>query len=565
MLLLGAAMTGCILITPLDDYEAAPTPSESGGAAGAQSGGGSTAQGGNLPNGGSSMDGGAGAGGSAGAEGGAPGECIVNADCVSELGPARCRPSDRSCVLLNQGGCFFSVGDETDDDAVFLGAFVDMYPADPRKSKGAYPIRLVVDELDDPASEFDRVPGLNGAQLVVTVCDNSEENFAAGMQHLVDEVEVPAVLATLKPADLATAFTEHPDVLYLSPIGRTQAVTDADDASDPETRLIWNMLGQPTDYTDSYVRLIQRVDDYVRHRSDRAATDPLRLALVIDTTDASNSELGEALHQNLEWNGKSVSQNETDNNFQLLEMTRDTSVEEAVTTLEAFVPDIVVSAAGTQFTKSQGVLETLENLWGSDVRPFYVLSPYNVTDLGATLDTMNVSRGIGEQDANSRFIGLSVAPPSNTDPQGAYEAALRAHFPGSMERFEPDTGNYYDAMYFLAYAAYGADRDQPLSGRSMAAALERLFQGTRYYVGPDYVKDVFEVLDDGGTVELNGTLGPPDFFDGYRRVNGAVYCFEFVSEAALPRMGVLIYNTATDDFQLDMDRWSEFPCFSGFF
>ena len=46
-------------------------------------------------------------------------------------------------------------------------------------------------------------------------------------------------------------------------------------------------------------------------------------------------------------------------------MTRDTTIVEAVEALWKFVPDIVISASGNEFTKTEGVLWSLENEWVS--------------------------------------------------------------------------------------------------------------------------------------------------------------------------------------------------------
>ncbi|HVR19769.1 MAG TPA: hypothetical protein VMS65_08735, partial [Polyangiaceae bacterium] len=424
---------------------------------------------------------------------------------------------------------------------------------------------LAVEELNEPTDG--RAPGLNGAEVALVVCDNS--NPAAirrGMNHLADEVGVPAVLATLKPADLGQAFEEHPDVLYLSPVGRTNNVDLLN--AELDVPLVWNLLGRPSDYTNAYVRLLAIVENYVRAKNLYGASDQVRLALVVDDAevDAANAELGEILEASLKFNGKSPDANGV--NFIIVPMTRDTTIAEAVEALGTFVPDIIVSASGNEFTKTEGVLWSLENEWVSAPRPFYLLSPYNAGDLGAVRTRIRrLVDELAEQDANSRFLGVSVAGPTNLDNQNAYAAALQTRFPRTQHPDhppDPDTGNYYDAAYFLAYAAYAADLTKPLTGPRMAAGLERLVDamGAELNVGPRHSRLVFDTLDRGETVALDGTLGPPDFSDGYRRVNGSVYCFELVSGSATLRKDVLIYN-ADDEFRLN-PLWSSFPCFANF-
>ena len=123
------------------------------------------------------------------------------------------------------------------------------------------------------------------------------------------------------------------------------------------------------------------------------------------------------------------------------------------------------------------------------------------------------ARGAGREQPIHRRVGRR-AP--NLDNQNAYAAALQTRFPRTQHPDhppDPDTGNYYDAAYFLAYAAYAADLGEPLTGPRMAAGLERLVDtsGADLNVGPRHSRLVFDTLDRGETVALDGTLGPPDF------------------------------------------------------
>jgi hypothetical protein len=295
----------------------------------------------------------------------------------------------------------------------------------------------------------------------------------------------------------------------------------------------------------------------------------VRVALVVDEpdVDSTNAELGANLLDALIFNGASPQAN--GENFLLLPMTRDTTVLETVEALWNFAPDVVISASGSEFTKTDGVLWLLENTWASSPRPFYVLSPYNAGDLAAVRARIQrLLDELGEVDANSRFIGVSVAGPESLDNQNAYEVGLQTRFPRTRHPDhppDPDTGNYYDAAYFLAYAAYAADLGKPLTGSRMAQGLERVVDlaGASLDVGPRHTRIVFDTLDRGETIALDGTLGRPDFSNGHRKVNASVYCFEHVTDSALLRKDVLVYNE-DDEFRLN-PLWSSFPCFAGFF
>jgi hypothetical protein len=572
------ALSGCLLVSPLGEFHESDPETSTGGASGAggtdQQGGGPP-QGGSVSTGGSSMEGGAGSGGVPDGEGGA-GHCTTSEDCARILGitnparePARCRP-DNTCVLLNQGPCFTTYGDHTDPDAVFMGALIELDPLEPeRGSSGWYPLALAIDEFNIPRSTDDRPPGLGDRQLVVTMCDNtSPGSVDAAMDHLVGEIQVPAVLAYLKPADLMRAFENHDDIFFLSPIGRTNAVTELDLAHDPETTSIWNLLGQPSDYTDPYASLMRLVEPYVFNYQGRATGAQLKLALVIDETNDSTAELGRMLEETLFFNGIPAVDN-GENYFRVFSM--DSTTEEIVAStaqqIIGFIPDIVVSAAGTAFTMPDGILIQVErNLGGLARKPFYVISPYESGNIDAVV--VHATDFGGPTGVNSRVVALSIAPPINPDIQTRYERALGEKFSGDDDRPVFDTGNYYDAIYYLADAAYGAGLDEPLTSARLATGLQRLLVGDHYEVGPAHTNPIFELLDlrDDTTLTLEGTLGPPDFTGGYRRINASVTCifYDSTQRRGLVRSHVLIYDRENLVFQ-QPPEWTPYPCYAGFY
>jgi hypothetical protein len=578
-----------LLVTPLGDFEeASPHAAAKGGSStGGSSEGGTRPTGGGggggTSDGGSGDVGGDGGAGDGGGGNGGVGGCVTNRDCVDILRmttgeePARCRPTDHTCVPLRSPECLLVYGDPSVEDAIFLGGFADIYDMDPHLTVNAYPLQLAVEQLNNPRSADSRPSGLNGTEVVVTVCDNANPSvIQAGMDHLANDIGVPGVVATLKPGDLMSAFASHDDVFFLSPVGRTNAVTDLDDARDPEHDLIWNLLGLPSDYTGAYVELLRLIEQYAKNRTIRSPDAPIRVSLVIESSDAANAELGSVLRDALVFNDMTASeQGGPDGTFQVVTIrsTSTTAVSNAVAQILPFFPDVIVSAAGSVFTRQNGILRTIETDWGEAARPFYVLSPYNVTDLGPTAawldDVLDPQTGSGELNATSRFLGLGLAAPENPDLQHTYERDLGARFDGDQERIDPDTGNYYDAMYLLAYAAYGAGLDQPLTGRRMADGIERLLDvnATAYDVGPGHVRDILEVLDDRGTLAFRGTLGPPDFVDAHRLVTGAMFCWAVDTEGTPTlRRDVLTYVRDGDGGRFRLDPLlDEFPCFDNFY
>jgi hypothetical protein len=550
------AFAGCLVVTPLDDL---PDATRGTGAAGSADGGSLAAHGGASD-----------AGEPATSPGGAdPGEnqCETNADCVRKNAdePARCRPSDHTCVTLRDESCPVVWGDAADPNAIFFGAFATLNPSTPDDSLIVWAHELALEELSG-----DNVGGLpggpNGARrpLVMLLCNNADDVEPA-LSHLIDDVEVPAVIATLKPGDLRRGFEAHreQDVFYLSPVAVTQTVV-----IEPDDDLIWNLLGQPSDLAPTYTALLARDENFVRAVRKLPPAAPIKVALVT-TLDAFDSELANRVEPILSFNGHDTLWNEDVGNYRAFTLhPEDPQLPAQAAELVEFRPDIVVSAASELFTMPGGLLQQIEMAWGDSTipgtpeqrenRPFYILSPYNAGNLGPTEKLIGgLIEGTNEVDANQRFIGISIAGAADTSLQRAYETRLRKLFVNGY----PDSANYYDAIYFLAYAMYGADEPQ-LTGSGIARGMQRLLSGDSFDVGPTLIGDVFNALSvTGASVSLQSTLGPPSFDaeTGVRPVDGSVFCFSAVGAV----------THVTDVLRYDRDKGAlvgkSFPCFSGFY
>ena len=552
-----ANVAGCLVVTPLDDV-----PSDTAGSSPAGSAG--SGHGGSKPTSGSGGVSDAGEAPSAGEAGtSSVGECQTNAQCVARAvdEPARCRPSDHICVPLKNDVCPIVVGDFANANALYFGAFASLDRTTPGDNAIIWAHELAIKEFsgDNVGGLPDGPDSPDGTRrpLVMVVCNNLPDTIDPAMKHLADDIQVPAVLATLKPGDLRRSFELYQktrDIFYLSPVAVTTPIV-----IEPDDGHIWNLLGQPSDLAPAYAEVLKLSEAHWRKLY--GITEPLKVAL-IKTDDAYDSELDDALQAVLQFNGKSVSANGTD--FKDFNIPGKPDFVDLAKEIITFAPDIVISSASEAFVMKGGLQDGLEAEWETQAngkrRPFYILSPFNAGDLRELLGRVNgqLERAPDVED-QERYVGVSIASAVDNTLQNAYEIRLSSIAEDPIN----DTANYYDAVYYLAYAMYGANQPDGITGSGIAAGMNRLLDGDDVNIGPSAISSTFKTLSDKKkTVHLVSTLGPPDFdrTTGVRRVDGSVFCFKRTGNTAKPVFDTLRYDRTSDALVGD-----SLPCISGFF
>ncbi len=547
--LLGAVLVcsfaGCLVVSPLEDH---PGPAEGGG----------NDAGGTHSQAGSSSAAAGEAGETSGGKGPSPSGCQTSTDCIPSSAdiPHRCRQSDHKCVRISSDECPVVLGPATDPNAIYIGAFATLNPLAPDRNTIFWSHELARGQITS-----DELGGLRGGPdkprrpLVIVGCNNEDASIEPALEHLVNQVEVPALLATLKPGDLRRAYDKYGarKLFYLSPTAVTQTLI-----RDEPDGLIWNLLGQPADLAPAYAALLQRSEDHIRRVLALDPQEQIRVALVT-TLDAFDSELADSVRPLLEFNGKSSEDNGASYREVTILPESDLVVEGLK--LAEFRPHIIVSAASDAFTKTEGLMERVEFEWvsvaGGQRLPFYILSPYNAGDLGRLQASIDKSFELDENgDMHTRFVGLSIAGAEDISLRNIYRSELLRIFPDAY----PDSENYYDAVYFLAYAMYASSDTGALTGPGIADGMKRLLSGDSFDIGSTTINDVFDALDVAdATIQLNSTLGPPTFDPdtGVRPVDGGVFCFEKTGISSTERrLDVLRY-----DRELEQLKGDDFPCF----
>lgn len=557
------SIVSCLVVTPLDEYEADSSTGAggSGGGAGNSSspgGSGGSSEGGS---GGSQSDG---QGGSAGVGTIGNQACTSNAECIDLAGGAPSRCSDGDCIALKTGECPLVYPEEVSrhENPIYVGAFATLPKDQPHLSSALFAFRLALGEISGDSYGGLLLPDGEGdterRPLILVACDNSEDSVDLAAEHLINEVGTSAILATLLPGDLRRLFETYKDsgAFWLSPVGATEAVASLEDNG-----LVWTMLGQPKNLVPVYRDLVQDlVEPYVRDIRG-AGEKPLKLVLLGDK-DAFSQELNDLVSDELRWNDQSTSENLAAETFRGYSIDGNSDLVSIATEIIDFRPDIVVSTAGHLVTRTAtGLIPKIETLWEGKTtapRPFYVLSPFNGGDLDGIITIFEEWRDNPVEDhPERRLIGVAAAGSQDTSLQQDFALNLTNAFPAEAPNV--NTGNYYDAFYFLAYAIYAAHEQNP-TGADIASGMRRLLEGERFKVGLDDIAEITdELADTSTTIQLDGTVGLPNFdSDGIRIDPGAVYCLDASAAGFIQTSNALRYDPNTASFAGD------FPCFPDF-
>ncbi|HTV23779.1 MAG TPA: hypothetical protein VMG12_34045, partial [Polyangiaceae bacterium] len=269
----------------------------------------------------------------------------------------------------------------------------------------------------------------------------------------------------------------------------------------------------------------------------------------------------------MSFNGMSVTQNLNAGNYLTVNITSSATdpVTDQVAAILALQPNVIVSAAGTQFVSR--MIPLIESGWPvSDPpvetdppKPFYILGPdsYNDPDL-ITVLRANTS-------VRRRLVGVNSASAADTTVYDAYVRNYQAQFRDDTNPDNLHLENYYDAAYYLLYAAAGAAQNLT-SGLSLRDGMNRLLSGPQYNVGTAKMGEAMGLLQaPTSSITLNGTLGPPDFntLTGTRQSAGSVWCVN-VGTSFEPDVLRYVPGPGGDATQATLS--GEFPglCFAGF-
>jgi ABC-type branched-subunit amino acid transport system substrate-binding protein len=515
----------CNSIVGLDDL------SVDHGTAGTQSGGQDSSSSGKnsgseAASGGTETAGGAGSmpSGESGAGGddGVPyvGECKTNQECTDKAGATMgaggdaadsaasvCIKPEGRCAKLLSEDCDVITGDYLNDRAIILGSLFSTKGTQaatniPRQQAAALAIEQINAVGGVPAGET----SAEARPLVMVSCDEST-NLVRAAEHLVKDLKVPAIVGpntSQDTLDVSNKVTIPNGVVVMTPTAVASSIVSLADKD-----MTWLMV--PSDVQRAPLMVSQIGELEAQLKEERSLTS-VKLGIVF-RNDALGIGTRTALNE-LSLNGKGLTDPVNLGNHVQIDgyNPADADQQAIITKYVTFAPDIVVLAGTAEaITK---VLVPLEAAWTAEHRPMYVLIDSTKVPELITATTNNESLRL-----RVRGTGITPGPSGKDTPAEAYtgfKIDYDVRYKGGNSTIS-GMGPAHDAAYAIGLAL-AATKDQPVSGKSIAAGLRKLAGGTtRVTTIGTNVLAAFQKLSSGTGITAVGTFGVLDW-----DVNGAV-------------------------------------------
>jgi hypothetical protein len=365
----------------------------------------------------------------------------------------------------------------------------------------------------------------SGRRVAMIGCTSSFEDEGAlerEMDHLINKVKVPGIVSSYIAEDLQRAFNDYGKVAQTFFMSARES--DATLGAIPDDGLIWH-IGPGTDVlARAYAPLFTRT---LAHLGIAEQTG-VKVASVVTTTERFLSNMAPAIERppeeyGLSFNAKSVSANLDAGDYLSVGISSDadSDISTQLDAILALQPHVIISLADQQFTLR--IMTAVESEWpaGGQPKPFYLLSPYNFGD-PALLNLLQTNSSL-----QARIAGVNGAAGTDRAVYNEYTSAFRRAFPES-DPGDVNYENFYDAAYYLLYAAAAAGQTID-NGQSLRVGFNRLLSGPSFDVGTsDMPVAMSTLLNASATIQLNGTLGPPDWntINGTRKSYGSIWCVD---------------------------------------
>ena len=414
------------------------------------------------------IGGGGGAGGighEGGGGGAAPVMCSSNLDCYEVYAdeiPHVCNLETNRCgQLRDNDACSVLRGDYFEEKTVTFAVLAPLDPTSPAGHQAALTTQWAVKQINGE----DGLPGPAGSadtRMVAVVCDQHHEQLDTSLARLVNDVGVHAFIVEGEPAQVRQLVGDQlRDQLVIA----VQANDDSmHGANFDDGGLLWHLVGDISDLVATYQAVLAQTETEVRARYGIAAQDPIKV-MVLKSQESDMSQLYADAESSLVFNGMDATMNGSD--YEVFDMPSpegDPDYAPAREAVLAFDPHIIIGMAGSAFLTE--IVDDIEATWDDmNPRPFYIASPRARNSEGVVISAQVL------RFAN-RFVGVEFT----TDPTlfAEYDQSLRAEFGLTFDNWTLGYNLLYDAIYMLAYAAYGAGQVAAYTPAAFLTGLDRL-------------------------------------------------------------------------------------------
>jgi hypothetical protein len=434
-------------------------------------------------------------------------------------------------LLTPAGECYSAAGyDETAvsrvtaQDLIFMAAF-----APTLRSSSWLTLQLGTGEINRAGG----VPtGGSLRPLILLLCQDSTVTLDVAMDHLVHELGVRALVASLEDIQLRAAL-ERPSTrgqaLYLSPNGSDSWSSSSDAAES----LLWHLGASYSEVVRVYPALLERVLANFERAGGRL--DEFRMA-VLESDAREDRDLASAVLEQLRAS-LNVEQFRREGRLRSFDAT---AVQREQTDLLSYAPDVVLVFAGglasvSPYPERANVVALLEEAEPAMVpfQPYYVFGPRNSQDISlATLAARSES-------FRQRAVGVTAERPLEPERARAVDERFRAAFPElSTELALGVSFATYDALYYLASAwAVAAPTALPVTATSIAENFERVTApgGEPIDLAAPFAEISTSLRERAPQLfNASGTTGPAEF-DAQRTRSALprVYCWPSGGSSAL--------------------------------
>jgi hypothetical protein len=208
-----------------------------------------------------------------------------------------------------------------------------------------------------------------------------------------------------------------------------------------------------------------------------------------------------------------------------------------------FQPDVILALTAQE---TGDLVEPIEAALyanaGLTALPIWVLSTRNDEDLRVLSYLNSFSNGESAGNKLKRFLGVQWADPLDTSQVQAWMTRMQANFHGVVPSIYAGRGNFYDAIYWLAYGLYSAGVAAPTTGDSFAIGVRKLLSGPRIDEG-NVAQGFTTISNNPSGTTFYGTLGQPNYPDpasGIPQGSGSVYCYNQIGNQIVANYDELV-------------------------